>query len=156
MVAEQINSDPMLFRELIQILKSDISRETQHAAWALTHVLELNPDLGKRYLPQMITLLRRPVHDAVLRAVTRYLQTSELPEALHDDIWDNCSRLLISSKTAIAVKVFAMTTLLRIVEIWPELSGELRFMIEEQIPFGSAGFRSRGKKILARLETLEG
>ena len=154
-VAAIIEDNPELLAELVELLQSLDSEESQQAAWALSHLLDLKPDLGTAYLGQMIPMLNKPAHNAVHRAVTRYLQFSELPEAYHDEIWDSCSRLLSSAKTAIAIKVFAMTTLSRIVEIWPELSGELRFMIEEQMPFGSAGFRNRGRKILAKLRKLE-
>ena len=153
-VASAIDSNPDLFDDLMKILLGDNIRDTQHAAWAMTHILEIRPDLGTPYLKEMVDTLDKPVHDAVIRAITRYLQTCNLPEELYDDIWNNCSKLLMSARTSIAPKVFAMTVLARIVEIWPELSGELKFMIDEQMPFGSAGFRNRGKKILMKLEKL--
>ena len=153
-VATEIESNPELFGELMKILMSDNVRETQHAAWAMSHALELRPDLATPYIGELVAALNKPVHDAVIRAITRYLQTADLPEDLHDSIWDSCSRLLMSAQTAIAPKVFAMTILARIVELWPELSSELRFMIEEQMPFGSAGFRNRGNKVLKKLEDL--
>lgn len=47
-----------------------------------------------------------------------------------------------------------MTLALNIVEKIPELKDELRFIIEEQMPFGTAGFKNRGAKTIAALEKL--
>jgi hypothetical protein len=50
------------------------------------------------------------------------------------------------------VKVFGMTVLANLCEKLPELKNELRIIIEDQMPYGSAGFKSRGSKILKKLQ----
>ncbi|MCK5279227.1 MAG: hypothetical protein KAQ62_19445, partial [Cyclobacteriaceae bacterium] len=61
---------------------------------------------------------------------------------------------LNSGKEPVAVKVFAMTVLFNIVQVYPELSEELEISIEEQMPFCSAGFKSRGRKVLKALSKI--
>ena len=154
-VADLTGDNPELFRELMSSLFSDDIRETQHAAWAMTTVLGRHPELGEPHLQKMINRLKDPVHDAVKRAITRYLQEVHIPEYLLGEVWENCAALLTNASVPIAPKVFSMTVLYRIVQKWPELAGELRFMIEEQLPFGSAGFRNRGMKILGKLKNAD-
>ena len=47
-----------------------------------------------------------------------------------------------------------MSVLLKIVRRYPELKQELKQLIEDQMPFGSAGFVSRGKRVLKALESV--
>jgi hypothetical protein len=48
-----------------------------------------------------------------------------------------------------------MTVLLNIVKYVPELKEELKIIIEDQMPYASAGFQSRGKKTLKALEKIK-
>jgi len=54
----------------------------------------------------------------------------------------------------VATKVFAMTSLYLLGEKHDWVRPELKSIIERQIPQGTAGFRSRGGKILANLKNL--
>ena len=47
-----------------------------------------------------------------------------------------------------------MDVLFNITKKFPELREELRLSIEDQMPFGSAGFLSRGTKILKLLDKM--
>jgi hypothetical protein len=58
---------------------------------------------------------------------------------------------LRSAKVAVAIQVWCMDIAARIAMPYPELREELAFVIEAQLPYGSAGFVSRGKKILKQL-----
>jgi hypothetical protein len=55
-------------------------------------------------------------------------------------------------KEPIAVRVFSMSVLANITRHEPDLKKELRIIIEDQLPFASAGFRARAKKVLKELE----
>jgi len=59
---------------------------------------------------------------------------------------------LENKKEPIAIRVFAMTVLANLADTYPEIKGELIAVIEDQMPYGSAGFISRGKKILKKLK----
>jgi hypothetical protein len=82
------------------------------------------------------------------------LQHVSLPESLQGVAADSCFEIIRSAKEATAVKVFALTVLYNVVKVYPELANELKLCITEQLPYASAGFQSRGKKILAKLEKL--
>ncbi len=84
----------------------------------------------------------------------RILQDVEIPRRLAGKIATVCFELFVAAKEPIAVKVFSMTVLANIARQEPELKNEIRILIEQQMPTGSAGFRLRGMKIVQQLDKL--
>ncbi len=64
---------------------------------------------------------------------------------------DSCFTFLSDPKEPIAVKVFSMSVLANITKKQPELRDELRIVIEDQLPYSTPAFKSRGGKILKEL-----
>jgi hypothetical protein len=58
----------------------------------------------------------------------------------------------MNKKEPIAVKVFSMTVLANLSKSSPDIKKELRIAIEDQLPYGSAGFVSRAKKVLKEID----
>lgn len=130
-------------------------RVTQRAAWIVKHCADEHSELVTPYFNKMIDRMLEPgVHVAVKRNVIRILQDVEIPRRLSGKIATVCFDLFASAKEPVAVKVFSMTVLANIARREPELKNEIRILIEQQMPTGTAGFRSRGSKILKRLEKL--
>ncbi len=148
-----INNDPVKFKKLMELFFNDTYRVTQRAAWPMSICAEQNPALIEPYLKKMIINLKE-ANMAVKRNTVRALQFIDIPARLQGIAVNQCFDLLNDPKEAIAVKVFAMTVVANICEKQPDLANELRIYIENQLPIGSAGFISRGKKILSRLEKL--
>ena len=114
--------------------------------------MKKHPELIKPHLKKIIYNLKAPgIHDAVKRNTVRFLQFIEIPKSLHGITLDICFGFLQDKKEPIAIKVFSMTVVANLVKIYPELKGELMAIIEDQMPYGSAGYVSRGKKILKQL-----
>ena len=153
-LASKIGPNQEAFEELMELFLGDEHRVTQRAAWVLSHCIDAHPWLIKKHLRSIIENLQKPIHEAVKRNTVRILQFIDIPEDLMGLTADICFRYLNSGKEPVAVKVFAMTVLLNIVQIYPELSEELEISIEEQMPFGSGGFKSRGRKVLKALSKL--
>ena len=155
-ITAYIGKDKARFAELMDIFFGDSYRLNQRAAWVVNFCAEAHPKLFEPYLGKMISNLNNDIHDAVKRNTVRMLQNYDVPEAYMGELADYCFGFLASNQEAIAIKVFSMTVLSNIVEKYPELKNELKVLIEDQLPYGSAGFKSRGKKILLKLEKLEG
>ena len=159
-ISEQIKTyvgdDSVRFEQLLECFASRDAKVAQRAAMAVGKCLDVNPQLGRPYMGTMIEHLKAPKHDAIARAVVRWLQTEDVPSELMGELAEICFELASSMQTPIAIKVFAMTVLANICEKEPVLASELKAIIEYQMPFGSAGFRSRGGKILKRLDQLIG
>jgi hypothetical protein len=152
-IQQYIGNDTLRFALLMDFFLGNTYRVTQRAAWVVSSCVEAHPELITPYLKAVIEQLKDSTHDAVKRNTLRLLQHIPIPIQLQGLATDRCFAL-IQGKEAIAIKVFAMTVLYNIVEVHPEMAGELKLIIEEQLPHSSAGFQSRGKKILRKLDKL--
>ena len=94
------------------------------------------------------------LHVAVKRNTVRFLSNYELPEQLMGIAADCCFKFLANPKETVAVKVHAMTVLYNFCKKEPELSNELKILIEENMLHETAAFQSRGRKILKGLKKL--
>jgi len=152
LVSKYIGDNPERFEELLNIFMSDDYRQVQRASWIVNTVAESHPGMVTKYLPQIVAQLHEPKHDAVKRNVLRLLQFLEIPENLKEDLINICFDILLSAKEPIAIKVFGMTVLEKATRGIPELQNELALIIEDQYPYGSAGFKSRANKILKKIK----
>lgn len=125
---------------------------TQRSSWALRYVGEKSPEILVPWLPRLVANLRMPhLHDAIKRNTLNVFEPLDFPEILDGDLADLCFGYLADPKEPIAIRCAAMTVLQRICRRVPELSEELRLVLEEHLEHGSAGFKSRAKRLLASL-----
>ncbi len=150
-IADYIGSDSDKFALLMQLFLSDDYRVTQRASWVVSHCADRYPHLIQPYLSQLIANLRNNVHVAVRRNTVRILQDISIPDQLIGETADICFQFLESRDEPVAVKVFAMTILGNICDKIPELKNELALIIEDQLPYASAGYKSRAKKVLKKI-----
>lgn len=151
-IVQYLGSDATRVAELMDIFLTEDYRLNQRSSWVIHHLSEKNPYLLKPYLPQMVEKLEKPSHDAVIRNTLRYFERITLPEDLMGPVANICFEFLASPEKPIAIRVFAMGTLYEISRTYPELQPELALIIEEHLPYGSAGFKSRGKRILKKIK----
>lgn len=152
-IASWIGNDTRRFKLLIELFLKGEYRITQRASWILNICSERYPGLIRPYLKQMIKRMQEPdVHPAVRRNVIRILQFVEIPRHLLGTVATVCFQYLGSHNQPIAVRVFSMTALGNIARLKPDLQRELRLVIERQLPYGSAGFRARARKVLGKME----
>ncbi len=155
LIVNYIGADRERFDKLMKLFLYDEYRVIQRAAWAVGDVTRIHPEVAMPYLPEMVENLKKPdIHDAAKRNTLRFLQEIEIPEPLWGELAELCFNFLTSMEEAVAIKVFSMTVLLGIVKQVPELKDELRYAIEDQLPYGSAGFKNRGLKTLNALEKI--
>uniref|UniRef100_UPI00404860A7 hypothetical protein n=1 Tax=Roseivirga sp. TaxID=1964215 RepID=UPI00404860A7 len=156
LIANYIGGQQERFDILMELFLNNESRVAQRAAWVVGEVSKKYPDLVNKHLEKMMSNLRKKnLHDAIKRNTVRVLQEITIPEALWGETADVCFGLLVSKNEPVAVKCFSMTVLLNIVKHVPELKEELKIIVEDQMPYASAGFQSRGKKTLNALEKIK-
>lgn len=148
-----IGNDAERFEQLMKAFLSGPYRITQRAAWPLSYCVEAHPSLIKPHLKAVILNLKKPnTNDSIKRNTLRLLQFVDIPKNLHAITISICFSMLENKNEAIAIKVFAMTVLANVCRAYPDIQKELITVIEDQMPYGSAGFRSRATKILKRLK----
>ncbi len=85
----------------------------------------------------------------------RLLQFIEIPRSLQGLAVEICFTFLQDTKEPVAIRVFAMTVLTQLSKVSPELKNELIPIIEDQLPYGSPAFISRGRKALKELRRID-
>lgn len=151
-IASFIEANPEKFRNLMDLFFSGPYRIVQRAAWVMSECVGSNPDFIKSYWKKLIkNLQKKDIHNAVKRNTLKVLEEIEIPPKYHGELISMSFDFLCDKKEPVAVKVFAMSILFKLTKQQPDLQKELRIILEDQMPFGSPGFKSRGTKILKRL-----
>lgn len=156
LIVAHIGDNQKSFDQLMKLFLANEYRVTQRAAWVVGELARIYPALIVPYYKGLILNLRKPgLHDAVKRNTLKILQDLEIPERLWGEAADISFNFLLSKEEPIAIKVFSMTVLFNISKHVPEFRDELAIIIEDQMPYGSAGFKSRGKKTLKALNKMK-
>lgn len=146
-----IGDDKQRFSELILVYLNGPERITQRAATLLVHFAKKQPALIIGELPMILKHLSPNATVAIKRNTVRFLQDINIPKRWQGKVTDICFAFLTSHDESIAVKAFSMTVLANIALENSELKNELIPIIEDQMPYGSVGFRNRGAKVLKQL-----
>lgn len=148
-----IGTDKKRFGELVKIFLGDNYRLTQWAGWPLSEIVKSHPELIRPYLRSMLKSVDRPnMHEAVKRNVMRLLQFIDIPDNLAGLAFDKAFTLFTNTSEPIAVRVFAMQVMADVAMKEPDLKNEVVIAIEEGLPYGSPGYKSRANKLLKKLK----
>jgi hypothetical protein len=148
-IVRYVGKDTARFKSLVDVYLEGPYRVTQRASWPLGICVENYPPMVKPHLKRLLDFLKRPgTHDAVRRNTMRLLQYAEIPKRNHGQVVNVCFEYLQQKNIAVAIKVFAMSVLRKIIDDQPELLQELKVILEDQFPFATAAFRSRARKVL--------
>ncbi len=154
-IVKYIGSSPGRFEELVIAFLKGPYRVTQRASWPLSYSVEQHPELIHPYLKQTIKNLESPeLPIAIKRNTLRLLQFVRIPKPLQGTAARACFVFLTNGKEPVAVRVFSMSVLFNISEKQPGLQQELKMIIEDQFPYGTAGFISRARSILKKMKKL--
>lgn len=127
-----------------------------HIFWVLRSCFEKKPTILTPFYTKIVHILNQNgLHPGVYRNLLAILsETTYVFDESETELICNASfDFLISPKSPIAIKVHAMSVLEKIISQFPELKTELIIILEDQLPFSSAGFKSRAQKLLIRLKT---
>jgi hypothetical protein len=143
-IQRYIGRDAQKFAELVKVFLTGPYRVTQRAAWPLSICIEQYPELARPHLKSLLQNLdQEGLHPAVKRNTMRLLQFVSIPKSLQGLATATAFRFLQNPSEAIAVRVFSMTVLANIAKENSGLKKEIRLILEDQLPFGSAGIVSR-------------
>jgi hypothetical protein len=151
-IVDFVGADKERFGVLIGLFFQGEYRITQRAAWPLSYCVRNHPSLITPYFKQLLdNLQRKDIHVAVVRNTVRLLQDVTIPKKYQGRVMSICFDFVQDPQTPIAVKVFSLTILSNLAGDYPDIGPELKLIIEEQWEHSTAAFRSRAKKVLAKL-----
>lgn len=151
-ITKEITEGNIPVNEIVEVVKSNDGIYAQRGAYVITGLTDQAPELLLPYLFELWNSILPNSHQSIPRAVLRLFATLDLPEDLEGEVFEAGSKMFMSKKTEIAVKAHLMTILTNVALKYPELKTEVIFLIKEQLPGSSAGYQSRAKNELRRLE----
>jgi hypothetical protein len=145
---------PEALPELMACLFSDQVAVAQRAAMVVGNFGRQHPDRLRPWWSDLVELIQAPVHAAITRAVVRYFSelALELPAKLESRLIDCCLHAVADPNEKTATCVFAMQFVADRAPQYPQSAARLNAALIRRIPQGSAGFQSRGKKVLRQLQ----
>jgi len=149
-IIDYVGNDKKRMKALMFYFFHENSRYNQRAAWPLGKIGEQRFELIKPYLKQLIDGLSHAKHDAVLRNTLRIFQDIAIPEDLQGDLYDKATAFFIDLKQPAAIRIFSMSVMANIASPFPELRKEVLELINEYMPYATAGYKSRAKRIIKK------
>jgi len=154
-IAQYIGDDAKRFSTLVDLFLNDKWRINQRAIWVMVYCAEAHPKLIYPHLKALLENLQKPdAHNAARRNTTKILSVIDIPKKYQGQALDICFKFLLDMQEQIAVKIFSMQVVYNISINEPDLLQELAVVIEDQLPYGSAGFKARGKRILNEIRQI--
>ena len=145
-VAAWVGNDAAKFAEMIALMTGSDRLLAQRSAWVVAVVGEAHPEWVGTHLAALLDHLARPgLHPAVVRAVFRLMQSSPIPGNLEGRVMAVAFAAL-GGVAAAAVKAYSISILKRLAEAHPELLGEVRALLAEQLPGACPAVRSRARR----------
>ncbi|MCW3804828.1 hypothetical protein [Plebeiibacterium marinum] len=151
-LAKSFTQNPDSIESLYHLIYDVKPKLQWRAAWIFEHIFHEDPTLIKPYLKDIINQLPSIKSDGVKRHFTKILSFSDIEGLITGETINTCTDWIISEKIAVAVKAHCMQILYNATQTYPELKTELKLILEEQIINNTAGFKSRAKKILKKME----
>jgi len=151
-IVRWIGNNEKRFAELMNMFFAADERTALRCIWIISMCAEAHPVVIRPWLSKLVKLTsKKDTHDSVKRNIVRTLQFVDIPRALQGTVANLCFEFLQDIKAPIALKAFSMTVLANIAKHEPDLKQEIKLVIEQMLPYGSAGILSRGRKILKQL-----
>ncbi|TLX73651.1 hypothetical protein E9993_14420 [Labilibacter sediminis] len=151
LLTQYILDNPQVIDTLYQLIWSGKKNIQWKATWVFEHVFLDNPELIDPYIGDMIKRFDSINSDGAKRHISKILSLSDITKNATGELINTCFAWLISELIPVAVKVHCMQILFNICTEYPDLKHELKEVIEAQLPYNSAGFKSRANKILKEL-----
>jgi hypothetical protein len=134
------------FAELMRLLAGGDSVLAVKSAWVGGWVVEEHPELLAEHLPAVLGVLERPgLSSSVARGIFRMLQFAPISGECEGRVM-SAAMAALGGPMPVAVKVYAMTVLKRLIAGYPELLEEVKLLVAEQLHDASPGFRARARR----------
>lgn len=155
LTSNMVINNPALLKPLVEVSLSEADPIAQRAAHVVSICCCQCAGLFDPYASKVIKKLPNLIAAGALR---NYLKIfAEVPVKLTEREKTSLLNLgldyLTSGKQPVSIQVYSMDIAYRFSTGFPEIQQELYHIIESRLSDGSAGFKSRGKKILKKIET---
>jgi hypothetical protein len=151
-IADSIGTNPDHFKTIMKLVLIEKDPVPARAAWVAELVSQKDPSLVEPWIGKMVDGLENFTHPGTRRNVLKILMRTKIPEEYQGQLIDICFRWILDEEKKVASKVYAMQIIENHLPQYPELAVELSEVINDQFEKNSAGFKSRGRKVLENLQ----
>ena len=151
-LARSLYKQPASVDLVIDEFLSEDLRLRQRISWVLMAFPSLDQFCLAPHIERLISILFNTNEDSLKRNILRLLQIQPIPKAYHGKLIDFCFKILEDKKEAVAIQVFAMTVVSNLAKPYPELLNELALLLEANYEYGTAGYKSRARKIISEIK----
>jgi hypothetical protein len=156
LIVDQIDKFPEYADMLINIGLDESEPENWRALWMVDKIHDKHPELVLKHLPVLTEFVMKTKNSGKMRHVLKLISLHDIPEPNLAELLNFCINIFSNAAVPVAVRVHAMQILYNIAEKEPDFSGELVDLIEHEMEFhGSAGIKSRGKKLISKLLSIQ-
>jgi hypothetical protein len=148
----EVGASAKKFESLLHLALHEKDPLAWRAAWILDGSDEQCPGLAADFISTIVRALPEIKSRGTLRSLLRLLCRYDIGETEQGILIDLCFKYLVSELYPVAVKVHAMQLIYHHVLIYPELKDELVSVIMDQVGNNTVGFKSRGMRIIKKLE----
>ncbi len=153
LIAKEIAREPKQHMPKLWEFATGSHERAWRATWLMDKVYDEAPELIRPYIPKMIKLIPSLKCESKQRQLLKLISCEPIPKNVSGKFINCCFDYLITSTTAVAVKVHAMQILFNFAQQEPDLKNELALVIEECMIEGTTGFNARGRKLLKKLRS---
>lgn len=152
-IADYLIEKPQDLPILLNLIENGDIITSQYASWPLSVIAETNSELLYPYSSKIISFLELPnKHSAVKRNTYRALQYFTSFNEKNEGKLLNLAFIDFENiNQPIAVRMFSMQIIYNLSKKYPEIQNELKQLILIQFEDESAGFKSRGRRILKKI-----
>lgn len=157
-IANQAIEEPVVLEELLSILIKGKIREQYIASWILSRAVELNSDIFNESAHNTcLKAISTTKEGGTKRNLIRIWQFS-IPESESTqlEVLDKALNLLSDGSQDLAVRVFSITVLERLLKYFPEIKEEVIFLLEREYSQASPSFKVRSDRFFKAASKLIG
>jgi hypothetical protein len=125
-----LRGNPAVFDEAIQLALQSDERTAWRAAWVLYHAMEDHDPRLQPYLPALISALRDK-RDGHQRELLKIIERLKTDDDLEGELFDICMDIWENPGKSPSSRITAFRVMFRIAKKYPELLGELSFLLQE-------------------------
>ena len=142
--------------DVFEISIENVNPQSWLACWVLNHYIDNHPHALESMLGKAVDVLPHVTRTGLVRLLLRCFMVTPQWHFENLGLLLNFSLAAVQNNSfPVAVKANAMCILERIAKDYPDASEEITLVVQEQIPYLSAGGKNRARKLLDELQQKE-
>lgn len=147
--------EPVLSEQILEQIEEKAAYPfAEHASWLWTHLAKDRPDFTQPFCPRLIDILFETRNESVLRNVLHCLLELGMTDYRESEFIDLLFGFLANKSHKVALHVYSIYYLLRFVQKYPELKGELEQYVALLMENPTPALRFAARKVKKELSTI--